>query len=82
MKVKDERNTTQTSTNTENEDQNESTTLKGEKVEGLIKDLSRTLQRNLPDKVKCRIVKTGSKLQQNFNIKDKLEDKHRSTWWE
>ena len=50
----------------------------GEKGEGLINDLSRTLQRNLPDKIKCRIVRTGSKLQQKFNIKDKLQDKHKS----
>lgn len=84
--VKEERNTTQTTDDTESEADNESTTLTlkvpfaGEKGEGLIKDLNRTLQRNLPNNIKCRIVRTGTKLQRNFNIKDKLEDKHRSNF--
>ena len=83
--VKDERNATRTTANTEKEEENEPTTtlmvkvpFAGEKGEGLIKDLNRTLQRNLPNRIKCRIVRTGTKLQRNFNIKDKLEDKHRS----
>ncbi len=84
--AKEERNASRTTANTENakKSDDESTTLMlkvpfaGEKGEALIKDLNRTLQRNLPTKIKCRIVRTGTKLQQNFNIKDKLEDKHRS----
>ena len=85
--VKDERNTTRTTDNTESEEENEPTTtlmvkvpFAGEKGEGIIKDLNRTLQRNLPNSIKCRIVRTGTKLQRNFNIKDKLEDKHRSNF--
>ena len=83
--VKDERNTTRTEENSA-EEENETTTLMvkmpfaGEKGEGIIKDLNRTLQRNLPNNIQCRIVRTGTKLQQNFNIKDKLEEKHRSNF--
>ena len=50
----------------------------GEKGEGLIKDLNRTLSNTLPSNIRCRTVRTGTKLQRNFNIKDKLEDNHRS----
>ena len=53
----------------------------GEKGEGLMKDLNRNLQRNLPKKIKCRIVRTGTNLQRNFNIKDKVEDRHRSNFF-
>ena len=88
--VKEERSKPRTTDTEETEEggeaENESTTLMlkvpfaGEKGERLMKDLNRTLQRNLPKKIKCRIVRTGTKLQRNFNIKDKLEDRHRSNF--
>ena len=50
----------------------------GPKGETLLKDLNNTLQKNLPEKIKCRVVQTGTKLSRNFNIKDKIDQKHLS----
>ena len=50
----------------------------GEKGETLLKDLKNTLQKNLPKNIKCRVVQTGTKLSRNFNIKDKIDQKHLS----
>ena len=50
----------------------------GPKGETLLKDLNNTLKKNLPEKIKCRVVQTGTKLSRNFNIKDKVDQKHLS----
>ena len=50
----------------------------GPKGETLLKDLNKTLQKNLPEEMKCRVVQTGTKLSRNFNIKDKIDQKHLS----
>ena len=50
----------------------------GEKGETLIKDLKNALQKNLPENIKCRVVQTGTKLSRNFNVKDKIDQKHLS----
>ena len=52
----------------------------GPKGETLLKDLNNTLQKNLPEKIKCRVVQTGTKLSRNFNIKDKIDQKHLSNF--
>ena len=52
----------------------------GEKGETIIKDLNTTLKRNLPENINCRIVQTGTKLSQNFNVKDKVDGKHLSNF--
>ena len=52
----------------------------GVKGENLIKGLKNTLQRNLPANIKCRVVQTGTKISQNFNIKDKVDEKHLSNF--
>ena len=44
----------------------------------LLKDLKNTLQKNLPENIKCRVVQTGTKLSRNFNVKDKVDGKHLS----
>ena len=48
----------------------------GEKGETLLKDLKKTLQNNLPENIKCRVVQTVTKISRNFNIKDKVDGKH------
>ena len=52
----------------------------GEKGETLLKDLKKTLQKNLPENIKCRVVQTGTKISRNFNIKDKVDGKHLSNF--
>ena len=52
----------------------------GEKGETIIKDLKNTLQTNLPQNIKCRIVQTGTKLSKNFNVKDRTDEKHLSNF--
>ena len=52
----------------------------GEKGETLLKDLKNTLQKNLPENIKCRVVQTGTKLGRNFNIKDKVNQCHQSNF--
>ena len=80
--VKEERNKPKNVEVKEEESETKMLMLKmpyaGEKGEGLIKDLNRTLSNTLPTNIRCRIVRTGTKLQRNFNNKDKLEDNHRS----
>ena len=86
-RIKEEINAPQTTENSNNDDQESTPTtlmikvpFAGDKGEGLLKDLGRSLQTNLPTDIKCRIVRTGTKLQKNFNIKDKMEDQHRSNF--
>ena len=55
-------------------------TYAGEKGETIIKDLKNTLQTNLPQNIKCRIVQTGTKLSKNFNVKDRTDEKHLSNF--
>ena len=52
----------------------------GEKGETILKDLKNTLETNLPENIKCRVVQTGTKLSQNFNVKDKVNEKHLSNF--
>ena len=52
----------------------------GEKGESLVKGLTNCLQRNLPDNIKCRVVQTGTKISQSFNVKDRLDGKHLSNF--
>jgi hypothetical protein len=52
----------------------------GKKGESLMKDLNNTLQKNLPENLKCRIVHTGTKISRHFNIKDKVDPKHLSNF--
>ena len=52
----------------------------GEKGETIIKDLNNTLKRNLRENINCRIAQTGTKLSQNFNVKDKVDGKHLSNF--
>ena len=52
----------------------------GSKGENLIKDLKNTLQRNLPENIKCRVVQTGTKLGRKFNVKDKVDGRHLSNF--
>ena len=54
--------------------------FRGEKGESVLKNLKRTLQKTLPDKLQCRIVHTGSKLSKNFSLKDKVNKKHLSNF--
>ena len=79
--VKEDRNRPKNEETKDKDNENKMLTLKmayaGEKGEGLIKDLNRTLSNTLPTNVRCRI-RTGTKLQRNFNIKDKLEESHKS----
>ena len=46
--------------------------------EGIVKSLKNTLKRNLPNNQEVRIVHNGTKLSKHFNIKDKVDEKHRS----
>ena len=50
----------------------------GKEGEGIVKSLKNTLRRNLPDNQEVRIVHNGTKLSKHFNIKDKIDEKHRS----
>ena len=52
----------------------------GAEGETIIRGLKNTLQRNLPDNLKCRIVQTGTKLSTRFNIKDKVDSNHLSNF--
>ena len=52
----------------------------GEKGETILKDLKNTLETNLPENIKCRVVQTGTKLSQNFSVKDKVNEKHLSNF--
>ena len=52
----------------------------GKEGEGMIRSLRNTLKRNLPSNQEVRIVHTGTKLSQHFNIKDKIDEKHRSNF--
>ena len=36
------------------------------------------MKNNLPNNIRCRVVRTGTKIEGKFNIKDKLEDQHKS----
>ena len=51
-----------------------------EKGETLLKDLQNTLQKNLPENIRCRVVQTGTKLSRNFNVKDKVDQCHLSNF--
>ena len=52
----------------------------GKTGDNLVKSLQNTLKANLPQKIECRIVQTGTKLSSRFNIKDKTDDKHLSNF--
>ena len=84
-KVKEER-TRPINKESKKEEENEVKTLMikmpfaGEKGEGIIKDLNRTLKNTLPNNLRCRIVRTGTKIEGKFNIKDKLEERHKSNF--
>ena len=52
----------------------------GKKGENLVKGLKNSLQHNLPDNIKCRIVQTGTKISRNFNVKDKVDGRHLSNF--
>ena len=39
-----------------------------------------TLQKNLPENIKCRVVQTGTKLAWNFDIRDKVDQCHLSNF--
>ena len=85
-KVKEERTRPTNKEDKKEEEENEVKTLMikmpyaGEKGESLIKDLNRTLKNTLPNNVRCRVVRTGTKIEGKFNIKDKLEDRHKSNF--
>ena len=50
----------------------------GKEGEGIVRSLKNTLRRNLPDNQEVRIVHNGTKLSKHFNIKDKIDENHRS----
>ena len=85
QKVKDERLRPVNKDN-KNEEENDIKTLMikmpyaGDKGESIIKDLNRTLKNTLPNNIRCRVVRTGTKIERKFNIKDKLEDQHKSNF--
>ena len=54
--------------------------FQGRKGESIIKSLNNTLKRTLPENAECRVVQTGTKLSQFFNIKDRIDEKHRSNF--
>ena len=48
----------------------------GGKGKTIIKVINTTSKRYRPENLHCRIVQTGTKLSQNFNVKDKVDGKH------
>ena len=54
--------------------------FRGDKGERLIKNLRENLEKNLPKTLKYRIVNTGTKLSQHFNLKDPTDKKHLSNF--
>ena len=50
----------------------------GKTGENIVESLKKTLKRNLPSNVMCRVVQTGTKLSTRFNIKDAVDKKHLS----
>ena len=52
----------------------------GKTGESLVESLKKTLKRNLPSSLECRIVQTGTKLSTRFNIKDKVDKDHLSNF--
>ena len=65
-----------------NDEENKQTLIlqlpfRGSEGDALVRSLKNTLKRNLPD-TECKIVHTGSKLSQYFNIKDGVDEKHLS----
>ena len=53
----------------------------GKMGENLVESLKKTLKRNLPSSIACRIVQTGTKLSTRFNIKDAVDKKHLSNFF-
>ena len=51
--------------------------FRGSKGDALVRSLKNSLERYLPD-TNCKIVHTGSKLSQYFNLKDSVDEKHLS----
>ena len=52
----------------------------GKTGENIVESLKKTLKRNLPNNIMCRIVQTGTKLSTRFNIKDAVDKKHLSAF--
>ena len=52
----------------------------GKTGESIVESLKKTLKRNLPSSLECRIVQTGTKLSTRFNIKDKVDKNHLSNF--
>ena len=50
----------------------------GKTGENIVESLKKTLKRNLPSNIMCRVVQTGTKLSTRFNIKDAVDKKHLS----
>jgi hypothetical protein len=90
VKERQEASTTSTTRTTEEEESNDNTVeskkfmiklpYAGKEGEGIVKSLKSTLRRNLPDNQEVRIVQSGTKLSKHFNIKDKIDEKHRSNF--
>ena len=54
--------------------------FQGKKGDTIIESLKNTLKRTLPENAECRVVQTGTKLSSHFNIKDKIDERHRSNF--
>ena len=52
----------------------------GKTGESIVDGLKKTLKRNLPNNIDCRIVQTGTKLSARFNIKDTVSSNHLSNF--
>ena len=50
----------------------------GKTGESIVESLKKTLKRNLPSSINCRIVQTGTKLSTRFNIKAAVDKQHLS----
>ena len=48
--------------------------------ENIVKSLQNTLTKNLPSNIASRVVQTGTKLSNRFNIKDQVDAKHLSNF--